>query len=252
MLLLRTLTLCLLLFTGLSAQSEQAAMTKAAGISDPREHVNPSSPDWVYAVGRLTVPSHRFVDGERRAYLEHCTATLIALPGDRRQHYIGSAWHCLENYRDRSQAIIFEAVSRSGERFQRRAFQLRSGGDMSQDWALLKLDQAVPDTDITALTVLDSRLDSLDPGDVLSMAGFSRDSGMGAGGKRLSYHRDCQLLPSTRINRLTNCVAYKGASGGPVIVERGGDSLFAGVISEGSGGDSSYFYPSHRFYPLLY
>lgn len=127
----------------------------------------------------------------------------------------------------------------------RQARRLADGGGMAADWAILELVEPVAVSPVTALAI------DVGPGKpeaALVMAGYSRDAGLGRSGEALTYHQDCHALGENRGYTLTNCQAYKGASGGPVVRYSGeGIPYLAGVISEGNGEDTSTYVPVTRF-----
>ena len=84
------------------------------------------------------------------------------------------------------------------------------------------------------------------------MAGYSRDDGLGRSGEALTYHENCRQLPDQRHSAHTDCQAYKGASGGPVVrYSAEGVVYLAGVISQGNGEGTSTYVPISRFRSLL-
>jgi V8-like Glu-specific endopeptidase len=203
-----------------------------AAAAEPRQVYGQDSPAWLAAVGSLTVPGQRFEQGERLHHQENCTATLIG------PQTILTAWHCLEHYRDLSMEILF-SLPYQPQQPQWRARRLADGAGMQADWALLRLERAVKNVPSVAVH---SRIQALDPNDI-SMAGYSRDSALGAGGDNLTWQAQCLITEDEGYRVATNCEAFKGASGGPVI--RGGKIV--GVISAGDGDGLTYFAPSKVF-----
>jgi V8-like Glu-specific endopeptidase len=203
-----------------------------AAQADPRQQFTAESPAWLSAVGKLTVPGQRFEQGERLHYREDCTATLIGA------QTILTAWHCLEYYRDVSHDIVFKLpYSAGGE--SRYARRLADGGGMRSDWALLHLDR--PISHITPVPVrmeFTARVDT-----PVSIAGYSRDDGLGAGGSILTWQAACAITDNEGYRVATNCLAYKGASGGPALFE----GAIVGVISAGDGQGQTYYAPSSSF-----
>jgi V8-like Glu-specific endopeptidase len=203
-----------------------------AAQADPRQQFSSESPAWLSAVGKLTVPGQRFEEGERLHYREDCTATLIGA------QTILTAWHCLEYYRDVSHDIVFKLpYSAGGE--SRRARRLADGGGMRSDWAVLQLDR--PISDIAPVPVRMEFKASVDT--PVSIAGYSRDDGLGAGGNVLTWQSACTITDNEGYRVATNCLAYKGASGGPALFE----GAIIGVISAGDGQGQTYYAPSSFF-----
>jgi V8-like Glu-specific endopeptidase len=203
-----------------------------AAEADPRRQFTADSPTWLSAVGKLTVPGQRFEQGERLHYREDCTATLIGA------RTILTAWHCLEYYRDVSHDIVFRLPRSTGGE-NRRAHRLADGGGMSADWALLRLDR--PISDIAPVPVRMEFNASVDS--PISIAGYSRDDGLGAGGSILTWQSACTITDNEWYRVATDCLAYKGASGGPALFE----GAIIGVISAGDGQGRTYYAPSSSF-----
>ncbi len=204
--------------------------------SDQRQLYNKNSPAWLTAVGVLSVPGRRFEAGERLHHNENCSATLVG------PSTILTAWHCLEHYRDLSREIVFSLPGAPGQP-QWRANRLIDGDGMLADWALLRLEQPV--IGVVPLPV-HSNFKATSQA-TISMAGYSRDAGLGNGGANVTWQAACQVTANERFRVATNCLAYKGASGGPVI----SDGKIVGVISAGDGEGLTYFAPSSRFTSVL-
>jgi hypothetical protein len=82
----------------------------------------------------------------------------------------------------------------------------------------------------------------------VSMAGYSRDSGIGRHGEILSFDPQCHITSQQRDLGDTDCTAHKGASGGAVIqVSTTGTPRLCGVISQGNGEGRSTFVPVSGF-----
>jgi len=217
--------LCLLL-TLYSAAAERR--TADGGGSHP----------WLAAIGRLAVPGDRYTGGQRRQFVEDCSATLVTrrrgLPADT----IITAWHCLENYRDLSKPIVFTLPTSDGP-LVREAYRLADGGGMHADWAILRLYGAVPAGRADALIIHPHRPD---PNLPIAMAGFSRDGDSRGEDRWLSFDPDCSITTWDPRSADTDCSAGKGASGGAVVQLFGeGEAGLCGVISEGDGVGYSRF-----------
>ncbi len=226
-------------FWQLSVQAQSTAETS----HEARLAYSAQSPAWLRTVGKLDVPGYRIEQGRRVHHRENCTATLLGTSEDAR--HIVTAWHCLEYYQDLSMKISFSLPHFSPHPVVRQARRLADGGGMSADWAILELIEPVAFGPVPALT-FDGGQDT--PEAALVMAGYSRDAGLGGSGETLTYHKDCRELGQYRGYALTNCQAYKGASGGPVVrYSSDGIPYLAGVISEGNGEDTSTYVPVARF-----
>ncbi|GAB3270490.1 trypsin-like serine peptidase [Parahaliea aestuarii] len=207
---------------------------------DPRRSFTAGeSPDWLRAVGRLVVPGIKLEDGRRRHHTERCSATLIQSHRGQQADTIVTAWHCLEYYEDLSQRILFQLTDSEGQLLEIEARHLADGGDIDADWAIMRLQQAVPAAAVPALAVSEATSVSS-----LVMAGFSRDSGIGMAGRQLSYDPACEITREEALFSDSNCRAYKGASGGAVIqLDSDGTPELTGVISQGDGEGLSRYIP---------
>lgn len=199
--------------------------------ADPRRFYSTDSPGWLRTVGKLTVPGYKYQNGDRLHHVQHCTATLLS------STIILSGWHCLEHYNDLSMDIVFTLAHR-----RRIAIRLTDGGGMQADWALLKLNKPINTRHVKTLPVATRSLAS-SRAKPLTMAGYSHDSDLAASSQNLSYHTDCEILGDEIYRVATNCVAYKGASGGPVVYRE----KIIGVVSVGDSMRLSYFTPSVLF-----
>ena len=212
--------------------------------AERRLPVASDAPVWLQAVGRLDIPTSRVEDGRRRHYDERCSGTLLAPPEGGEARFVLSAWHCLEYYTDLSRDIRFELTGPAGQSLRSQARAVASGGGMAADWALLELAPPIP-AGLGATAELDPR--ALAPGAHLAMAGFSGDPGLGAGGEQLTYDPDCRVTGASGADRLTDCVAFKGASGGGAF--HGG--RLVGVLSRGDSRGRSIYVPAARFLPAV-
>lgn len=221
----------------------------AVAPADTRQAMHERSPQWLRAVGRLQVPGNRYRDGHYRHHTEDCSATLIASSGSQRANTIITAWHCLEFYRDLSEPISFTLKSAAGNTISREAYRLADGGGMHGDWAILRLYQPVAQHEIAAIKVSPGRADPELP---ITMAGYSRDDGIGLQGKQLTYDADCRITAQATDSTDSNCNAHKGASGGAVIqLSPEGEALFCGVVSRGDSEGLSIYVPVSRFRSAL-
>jgi trypsin-like peptidase len=217
----------------------------SAGAADARQVFSGDTHNWLRAVGKLQVPGQRYREGRRSHYVEDCSATLVSRPGRSSADTIITAWHCLEWYNDLSKPITFTAVAISGELVQREAYRLKDGGGMHADWAILRLRNAVHGRDIAALLV---HPENADPHKSVTMAGFSKDDGLGAGGLVLTFDADCSITTQKRGFGDTDCTAFKGASGGAVLQQWSEEEpRLCGVISQGNGAGRSTFVPVSGF-----
>jgi V8-like Glu-specific endopeptidase len=192
------------------------------------------SPQQLRAVGKLTVPGSDRVDGERRHRDENCSASLVG------PSTILTAWHCLEYYRDLSREPVFTLPLVPGQDAIP-ARRLADGGSMDADWAILRLAQpihSVKPLQVVAFSSTDNEV---------MIAGYARDDGLGAGGEKLTWQAGCKLSEANRRRVGTDCVTYKGASGGAVLSATG----IVGVISAGDSSEQTFFSPSRGFLTLV-
>ena len=238
-------TSCLLMLFSLGAASLTTTAEPATPVPDARQVYSTGSPDWLRAVGKLLVPGDRYHDGRRSHHREDCSATLVARGSSTRADTIITAWHCLEFYNDLSKPITFTLLPGPQGNIASEAYRLTDGGGMHADWAILRLYKAVPARQVAALGIHPERAD---PGRPITMAGYSRDSGMGNNGEQLTFDPACTITHQAPGVSDSNCTAHKGSSGGPVIqVSTTGEPRVCGVISQGDGVGLSTFVPVSGF-----
>lgn len=187
------------------------------------------------SIGQLFIPAVRYEEGYARHIDEQCSATLVADGRRATSRHVLSAWHCLEDYRDLSRPVIFQAAD--GQRLV--ANLVASGGAMHADWALLRLRRALPEP-LPLLAGTDGRTG------LLRMAGFPRR----ASPRRLTLTSGCRVTGQDGADLRTDCVLQKGASGGATLND-GPSPALIGVISRGDGMTQSIFVPVARFYARI-
>jgi trypsin-like peptidase len=221
------------------------ALLSAACPAEERTVYTTLSPNWLAAVGKLDVPGSRYQDGRHSHHREGCSGTLLARAPGLRADIVLTAWHCLEYYNDLSRAIVFTLRPDSGNAVSREAYRVADGGGMHADWALLKLYRPVEAADVAGLMPHPGRADAGLP---ITMAGYSGDDGLGAGGDTLTYHSQCRITRQDSRESESNCQAYKGASGGAVIqLSAEGQAQVTGVISRGDSESLSIYVPVAGF-----
>mgnify|MGYP001827528402 CR=1 FL=1 len=234
-----------LLLACLGALLPNAPPAAASDPPDKRLAYHESAPAWLRAVGSLKVPGQRVTEGRRNHYLEDCSATLVATGGDRQADIIITAWHCLALYGDLSKPITFTLLMETEHPLVREARRLADGGSMHAAWAVLRLATPVPSDRVVALTLDPGRAD---PQRSVAMAGYSRDDGLGRGGERLTYDPDCNITLQQRRASESDCIAYRGASGGAVVqLSARGVPQLTGVLSRGDSEGVSIFVPVSDF-----
>jgi len=173
---------------------------------------------WQAAIVKINVPVTRWIDGRQKHMNEECSGTLV----QGRQPLILTAWHCFDGYRDLSKPPRFLW------RGQWRQLRLLShGGSMQADWALLE----IPELKLENAVILPVLLKENTSNASLLLAGYSRDTGLGQGGNELTFEQDCLLLSTGDAWHSTQCTAFKGASGGPVLSVLQGQHYVVGIIS---------------------
>lgn len=208
----------------------------------------PGSHRWLDNIGRLTVPGSRLENGRKRHHIEDCSATLVARPGHLSQQYLLTAWHCLEFYTDLSRTIRFTLPFQRGGAVTGRAVPVASGGRIEADWALLRLDLPVKESRTLPAGLPLARSGTGSLSESITMAGYSRDAGLGRGGIALTFDAHCTVQEVTTDSHQTDCVAFKGASGGPVLQrDTNNNMVILGVVSQGNGAGLSTYTPVEQF-----
>jgi hypothetical protein len=234
---------------GLALASLPLLANPPAPASDTRQVYSLESPAWLRAVGKLSVPGHKYENGRRAHHFEDCSATLVAQPRSTRADTIITAWHCLEFYQDLSKPITFTLLPGSADNIASEAYRLADGGGMHADWAILRLRRAVPTERVGPMLIHQGRAD---PGRPISMAGYSRDDSVGNNGEHLTFDPGCAITHQARHSSDSNCSAHKGASGGAVTqLSEGGQALICGITSQGNGAGLSTFVPVNSFRSAL-
>lgn len=193
-------------------------------------------------VGRLLVPNVRYENGYAKHFDERCSATLVSLRANAPQsRFILSAWHCVEHYRDLSRTLMFTRPGAAA----RSARIVASGGNMQNDWALLKLDKPLPNPMFINDTGMRMRMQSDTPN--LVMAGFPKDQPQALSPVLVS---GCTNTGFAGDDLRSSCVITRGASGGAVFAKSdtpNGDLILVGVISRGDSESISIYVPVARF-----
>jgi len=221
------------------------AAASQAQSQDKRLQRDAAAPRWLDAVGKLEVPTIKYEQGRRKHHREDCSATLIANRAGRYADSIVTAWHCLEAYSDLSKPIVFTLQPWGKQPLILTARRLADGGHIDADWAILRLERAIPNSEVRGLRLGRS---TLSEHAVLQMAGYSGDPGLGRNGGQLTYDPDCRVTTTTYRFVSTDCLAYKGASGGAVVsMDNSGEALLQGIISQGDSDRLSIYVPTSRF-----
>lgn len=205
--------------------------------ADERQVFNQHSPTYLAAIGKLLVPSERKVGDEQQYFIEECSATLL---NDRlkQQRWLMTAWHCIAHYNNLGRRILFRIMDEHGTWLERDAHIVIHGGSISEDWALLRTETALPKT-LHSLALANYQAGNV------TIAGFSGDEGLGQHGNVLTFQDNCshrqQPLDDAQIS--VNCWAFKGASGGAVIQHE----KLVGIVSQGDNAGTASFVDHTRY-----
>jgi hypothetical protein len=214
-------------------------------VGDPRQQLSGASPAWLRTVARLAVPGVKLQAGYPRHHTESCSGTLLQPQHGSTRPLLLTAWHCLEHYTNLARDIRFTLPLGDGRQLSGSARVVLSGGSMEADWALLRLPRSLRLPQELPVIRLDT--EALAVGTPVTMAGFSRDDGAGAGGQLLSYDARCQVSGHSGEDVLTDCSAHRGASGGAVFRQDARGVALVGVISRGDGAGRTIYVPAARF-----
>jgi len=202
-------------------------------------------PAWLGAVGHLSVPGDRRGQDGIQRYREDCSATLVAGTDQHAANTVVTAWHCLASFRDLSRTITVMLPTVSGGVLRREAYPIAKGGGMHADWAILRLRRPVTREDVVPMRIHPGRADRTRP---VAAAGYAPAISGVPRARQLNFDRHCNITAQTKDSTDTDCVAFKGASGGAVVQRSAsGEFLLCGVISEGDSGGYSRYVPVTAF-----
>lgn len=183
----------------------------------------------VSSVVKFTVPIKRIEKGQRRAFIEHCSAFAVGKTTD---HLLFlSSWHCIDGLQGRLDSPEISYAGRT------EVSEIReSGGSMSEDWLLIRASSNAFNEPIT--------LTQLSPAPVTlgeTLYGF------GWGGHRKSQITAPKVLPCPVVEvgpKLTlDCAFAKGDSGGLIARKKGGAYEAVGIISAGDSTSITFAFP---------
>lgn len=229
---------------------------------DSRKIVDYDSPSWTKAIGRLIVPTK--LDITNNGYLvkqKKCSATLVNFSDIQSSKVIVTASHCLSDYDKEAGVIRFLIKDKQGEIIQKYAkvvvdsFYDEKNTDAASDYAVLVLSSSIDKSQVEPLLIPTQsflEIKKSAPYVYGSMAGFSSD--IGEYGSDLTFDPKCEFDYFSKIYGKSSCTAFKGASGGPAVINVSSDNenfqaFFVGVVSHFRDGDfnSLYFSPHHIF-----
>jgi len=239
--LIDTIASASLFFLVASAQAEQSStrgvtpdrqsVSDTANLSSPQTNISGVALDLIAprSVVKFQVPIRRIEDGERRNFIENCSAYAVQkTPED---YLFLSSWHCIDGYQRFRKSLVVKHAGRSAH-----PTLGESGGNMKQDWLLMTAPQLAFDNSL-APTPLSSQ--PVETGEILY--------GFGWGGHAQSSRSSpkvliCQAMEVGRRLAL-DCGFSKGDSGG--LIARRTDSGYeaVGIISAGDSSTVTYAYP---------
>ncbi len=196
----------------------RASTSKAAQDLDPR------------SVVKFEVPIRRVEDGERRNFIENCSAFTVQKTYE--YFLFLSSWHCIDGYRRTQKSPIVKHAGRNAQ-----PTLGESGGNMTQDWLLMTAPRAAFDNSL-APTPLASQ--PVTAGEILY--------GFGWGGHAQNSRSTPKALTCRAMEvgyRLTlDCGFSKGDSGGLIARRINGGYEAVGIISAGDSSSVTYAYPT--------
>lgn len=233
-------------------------------VHDTRRVVTAKSPSWTKAIGRLITPAKLKI--HKKGYsmrIEKCSATLVNFDHYKSSRIIVTASHCLREFNKNAGLIRFIIRTKSDQMIQRYVKVYKNSHfDLSlkkSDYAILILSSSISKKDVTPV-IIDKRsfmkLQKQYRHHFASLAGFSSD--IGGFGSKLTYDPQCKIHYFNKLYGKSNCIGYKGASGGPVILtayqnRKRKKSYLVGVVSyfKGDKYNHIYFTPHYIFYTSL-
>lgn len=181
------------------------------------------------SVVKFDVPIQRLEEGERRNFIEHCSAYAVHKTA---KHYAFlSSWHCVDGYQQTRNAPILNHAGSIAK-----PTLLEAGGSMEQDWLLMTVpEQAFGET----LTLTPIAQEPVKLGEVLY--------GFGWGG-HAQISRSSPKALICRANAVgtqlaLDCGFAKGDSGGLIARRVNGKYEAVGIISAGDASTITYAYP---------
>jgi len=176
-----------------------------------------------------------------------------------------TASHCLTSYDKNAGNLKFIIKDNLGNMIQKFATvykdsHYKNGKTKSTtDYAILILDSPIDQKQVKPLKTTDIKFSTLIKQykySYASLAGFSGD--IGEYGAKLTIDPKCKLFDFTTLYGKSNCAAYKGASGGPVVLSVSNDNnhyehFLVGIVShfKKKNFKNIYFAPNNQFFNNL-
>ncbi|MEA3513725.1 MAG: trypsin-like serine protease [Campylobacterota bacterium] len=213
--------------------------------NDKRELVKDDSPLWTKSIGRLIIPTKLTIlkNNKYKTKYSKCSASLVNTSLKYDSQVVVTASHCLKKYDKKAGNLRFIIKNSKNEMLERYAVVLKDSKfnikniKKVADYAILLLDKKIQNSDVKPI-IVDKRnflkLKNDYKKSYASLGGFSSDiAGYGA---KLTYDPKCKLSYYNHYYGLSSCSAYKGASGGPVVLNVSNNGYrynlyFVGVVS---------------------
>ena len=235
--------------------------------NDSRKLVTSSQIPWTQAVGRVIIPTKlTFVTKKRyRTKYKKCSSSLVDDGTHSSSRVVLTASHCLKGY-DKDAGFLRYIIKTSSNDMIQKYLSIYKDSHYSvkklktnSDYAILILDSAISTKDVKPLVVSKTKFTKLQKQykySYASLAGFSSD--VGDYGARLTMDKRCKLFNYTNTYGKSSCTAYKGASGGPIVLNVSNNNkdfqhYLVGVVSFFRNGNFNniYFAPNNQFYDDL-
>ncbi|MEA3316294.1 MAG: trypsin-like serine protease [Campylobacterota bacterium] len=231
--------------------------------NDRREKVVDNSPIWTRSIGRLIIPKELTFISKRKYKTDigKCSATLISDGSYNKLRVIITASHCLTNYDETAGDLKFIIKNNRGVVDYRRASIYKDSNfndkklKTTTDYAILILDTPISKKDVKPMFITKNSFTTLQKNNkkhFSSLAGYSSD--IGDFGSALTYDKKCKVWSFDNMYGASDCIGYKGASGGPVVMTTIKNKIerynFIGVVSHfrNKKYKNIYFTPHHIFY----
>ena len=181
------------------------------------------------SVVKFDVPIQRVEGGERRNFIEHCSAYAVYKTA---KHYsFLSSWHCVDGYQRTRNAPILKHVGSITK-----PTLLESGGSMEQDWLLMTVpEQAFDET----LTFTPLAQEPVKLGEVLYGFGWGGHAQTSLSSPKALICR----VKAVGLKLALDCGFAKGDSGGLIARRVNGKYEAVGIISAGDASTITYAYP---------
>ena len=234
---------------------------------DPRIIVDNHSPKWTKAIGRLIIPTKlKFVSKTKyKTKYKKCSASLIDDGTHTKIRTIITASHCISGYKEDAGYLKFIIKDSFGNMIQKFATIYKDSHykhtklQTTSDYAILILDSFISNYQVKPLISTNIpfyRLKKQYKDSFATLVGFSGD--IGKWGEQLTMDPRCKVFKYSKYYGKSNCVAYKGASGGPIVLNVSEDGLtysqyLVGIVSHFKGNNFKhiYFAPNTQFYQDL-